>query len=54
MSKSKSLAFDKTQYKSLAFRDRWNPYKILVSPSMRNKIKYIMLGGQEGGGRSIP
>ena len=49
----KSLAFDKPQYKSLAFKDRWNPYKILVSPSLRDRVKCGVLGGKREGGQFL-
>ena len=39
---------DKPHYKSLAFNDSWNPYKILVSPSLRVRVKCGVLGGKEG------
>ena len=40
----KSLALDKPHFKSLAFKDTWNPYKILVSLSLRDRVKYGVLG----------
>ena len=42
----KSLALDKPHFKSLAFKDTWNPYKILVSLSLREKVKCGVLGGK--------
>ena len=42
----KSLALDKLHFKSLAFKDTWNPYKILVSLSLRDRVKCGVLGGK--------
>ena len=44
----KSLALDKPHFKSLAFKDTWNPYKILVSLSLRDRVKCGVLGGKGG------
>ena len=41
-------SLDKLQYKRLAFKDSWNPHKILVSPSLRVRVKCGVLGGKEG------
>ena len=38
------MALDKPHYKSLAFKDTWNPYKILISLSLRDRVKYGVLG----------
>ena len=46
----KSLALDKPHFKSLAFKDTWNPYKILVSLSLRDRVKCGVLGGGWGVG----
>ena len=48
-----SLAFDKPQYESLAFKDGWNPYKIWVSPSLRDRVKCGVLGGKGGEGQFL-
>ena len=44
----KSLALDKPHFKSLAFKDTWNPYKILVSLSLRDRVMCFVLVGREG------
>ena len=49
----KSLALYKPHYKSLAFKDTRNPYKILVSPSLRDRVKCVVLGGKGGGGQFL-
>ena len=49
----KSLALDKLQYKSLAFKDTWNPHKILVSSSLRDSNKCVVLVGREGEANSL-
>ena len=47
----KSLALDKLQYKSLAFKDTWNPHKISSSP--RDSNKCVVLVGREGEANSL-
>ena len=47
----KSLALDKPHFKSLAFKDTWNPYKILVSLSLRDRVKCGVLGWKGEGGQ---
>ena len=49
----KSLALDKPHFKSLAFKDTWNPYKILVSLSLRDRVKCGVLGGKGGRGQFL-
>ena len=49
----KSLALYKPHYKSLAFKDTWNPYKILVSLYLRDMIKCGVLGGKGGRGQFL-
>ena len=44
----KSLALYKPNYKSLAFKDTRNPYKILVYLSLRDRVKYGVLDGKGG------
>ena len=39
---------DKPQYNCLAFKNSWNPNKILISPSLRVRVKCGVLGGKEG------
>ena len=47
----KSLALYKPHYKSLAFKDTRNPYKILVYLSLRDRVKYGVLDGKGGRGQ---
>ena len=44
----KSFTLDKLQYKSLAFKDTWNPHKFLVSSSLRDSNWCVVLVGREG------
>ena len=44
----KSLALYKPHYKSLAFKDTSNPYKILVYLFLRDRVKYGVLDGKGG------
>ena len=44
----KSLALYKSHYKSLAFKDTRNPYKILVYLLLRDRVKYGVLDGKGG------
>ena len=49
----KSLVLEKPHYKSLAFKDTCYPYKILVSLSLRDRVKCGVLGGKGGGGQFL-
>ena len=51
--KIKSLALDKPQSKSLAFKDTWNSCKILISPSLRDRVKCGVLCGKGGEGQFL-
>ena len=42
----KSLTLNKPPYKSLAFKQTYNTYKILVSPSLRDSVKCGVLDGK--------
>ena len=48
-----SFAFDKPKYKSLAFKDSWHPYRILVSPSLRVRVRCGVLVGKGGRGQFL-
>ena len=48
------MALDKPHYKNLAFKDTWNPYKIIVSPPpLWDRVKYGVLGKKEGAVNSL-
>ena len=49
----RSLALGNPHYKSLAYKDTWDPYNILVFLSLWDRVKCGVLGGRRGRGQFL-